>query len=243
MKKFYFLLSLPRAGNTLFGSLVNNNNRDVVVTGNDSFLNLLYSIYKIKEERTLKYFPDINSYNNVYKNIFNNYFKDFKQKHIILRGPYGTPLNLKIIKEFFPRIKFIVLKRPTLECLASLIKIYKPENIEHFVDSVMDQNGLIGKDLWSMNNVRYSKENHLEISYEELCNETSKFFKKLNIFLDTDIQYNTKEIKDFTVNGIKYNDDYAVKNLHKLKTKIIKSELNINKYLPKHIIERYNDYN
>ena len=42
MKQFYFLTGLPRAGNTLLGSLVNQN-KNVAVTAHSIIIDMLYS--------------------------------------------------------------------------------------------------------------------------------------------------------------------------------------------------------
>ena len=242
-KKFYFLLSLPRSGNTLFGSLINNNNKNIVVSAHDIFLDLLYNVYKIKETPPWKYFPEHKPYINIYKNLFNNYFKNYKQDHIILRGPYATPDNLKMIKEFFPNPKFIILKRSVLKCLSSMVKINKPEKIEEFVDNQMHfENGFIGRNLYSIHNAIKSKEKYIELTYDEMCENTDKFFKKLKSYLKINIKYNTKKIKKFNVNGICYNDKSLGLEMHKLKNKINKSNYEITKYLPKHIIEKYKKF-
>ena len=47
-KKIFFLLALPRSGNTLFGSLMNQN-PDIAVTANSITLEIMKDIFLLKE--------------------------------------------------------------------------------------------------------------------------------------------------------------------------------------------------
>jgi hypothetical protein len=129
MNKIYFLCGLPRAGNTLFGSIINQS-KNVKVTANTILTDVIYQLHLLKDYQIYKNFPDEKSLNNVIKNIFNNYYKDWKAKYIIDRGSWGTPANLYLLKSIIKKPKFIILYRPVLDCLASFIKIEKPINVE-----------------------------------------------------------------------------------------------------------------
>ena len=151
--------------------------------------------------------------------------------------------NLSMIKEFFPNPKFIILKRSVLKCLSSMVKINKPNKIEEYVDNQMHlENGFIGRNLYSIKNAIKSKEKCIELTYDEICDNTDKFFKKLGNYLKINIKYNIKKIKKFNVNGICYNDKPLGVEMHKLKNKINKSNYEITQYLPKHIIEKYKKF-
>ena len=129
MKEYYFLTGLPRSGNTLLGSIINQNT-NISLTANTILTDVFYQLHLIKDYQIYKNFPDENSFNNIIKNVFNNYYKDWKAKFIIDRGLWGTPANLQLLKTIIKKPKFIILYRPVLECLASFIKIEKPTNIE-----------------------------------------------------------------------------------------------------------------
>jgi hypothetical protein len=162
MKEYYFLSGLPRAGNTLLGSIINQS-KHVKLTANTVLADVLYQLQLIKNIEIYKNFPDEQSLNNIIKNVFNNYYENWKVDNIIDRGPWGTPANLEILKSIIAKPKFIILYRPVLECLASFIKIEKPTNVEERCHQLMSEEGVIGKYLWSIKNIIKEKENHIII--------------------------------------------------------------------------------
>ena len=76
MKKIYFLSGLPRAGNTLLGSLINQNKK-ITITANTVLCDVLYSLSLLKKYLIFKNFPDYKSLNNVIDNDFKNNYKDW----------------------------------------------------------------------------------------------------------------------------------------------------------------------
>ena len=139
MKNIYFLIGLPRAGNTLLGSLLNQNKK-ISLTANTLLCDVIENIEVLKNSLIFKNFPDHNSLDNVIKNIFNNYYNDWNAEHIIDRGPWGTPSNLQNLKKIINKPKFIILYRPILEILASFVKIENPKNVEDACDDFMNIN-------------------------------------------------------------------------------------------------------
>jgi hypothetical protein len=97
MKAYYFLTGLPRSGNTLLGSIINQNN-NISLTANTILTDVIYQLHLLNDCQILKNFPDKKSFNNIIKNVFNNYYKDWKAKFIIDRGLWGTPANLELLK-------------------------------------------------------------------------------------------------------------------------------------------------
>jgi hypothetical protein len=68
-KKIFFLLALPRSGNTLFGSIMNQN-PDIAVTANSITLEIMKDIYLLKETDVFQNYPDHKSLDNVYYQLF-----------------------------------------------------------------------------------------------------------------------------------------------------------------------------
>ena len=152
MKAYYFLSSLPRAGNTLLGSIINQS-QSVKLTANTLLTDIIYQLQLIKDIEIYKNFPDEKSLDNIIKNVFNNYYKDWNVDNIIDRGAWGTPYNLQALKTIIKKPKFIILYRPVLECLASFIKIEKPIDLETRCHQLISDEGMIGKNLWSIKNI------------------------------------------------------------------------------------------
>jgi sulfotransferase len=240
MKEIFFLSGLPRSGNTLLGSIINQNPK-LNLTANTIITDILYQLHLLKDYQIYRNFPDEESLNNVIKNIFNNYYKDWKAKYIIDRGSWGTPANLHLLKSIIKKPKFIILYRPVLECLASFIKIENPVNVETRCYELMEINGIIGKSLWSIKNIIKEKEEHIIIHYSDLVNTPLNQIKRIYKFLNIDnFEHKIKNINEFSANNIKYNDIVLNAPLHKIRTnKIEFNKYNIKDYLPKNIIKQY----
>jgi hypothetical protein len=242
MKKYYFLCSLPRAGNTLLGSILNQS-KNIRLTANTIIADVLYQLSLLKNYQIYKNFPDEKSFNNIIKNVFNNYYKNWKCKFIINRGPWGTPVNLKILKSIIKKPKFIIIYRPVLECLASFIKIEKSIDIELRCRELMDNNGMIGKSLWSVKNIIKEKEDYIIINYKDLVNNTNDTLKKIFNYLEVEFEdIDTNNLKQFSINGISYDDSVLSFNLHTIRTnKIEFDKYDIKDYLPSNIIKKYSN--
>lgn len=242
MKEYYFLSGLPRSGNTLLGAILNQNPK-INLTANTIVTDALYQLYLLKDYEIYKNFPDKQSLNNVIKNVFNNYYKDWKAKFIIDRGVWGTPINLHLLKLIMKKPKFIILYRSVLECLASFIKIEKPNNVEERCYQLMATDGIIGKSLWSIKNLIKQKENYIIINYLDLVNKPLDQINKIYKFLNIDnFNHTFKNLNDFSTNNIKYDDSVLSAPLHKIRTdKIQLNKYNIEDYLPSNIIKQYSN--
>ena len=93
----HFLLGLPRAGNTLFGSLMNQN-RNVRVTPNSILPVLLYNILDTKNHGIYQNFPDPRGIDDVARRLFSNYYNHLNVDNIIDRGAWGLPYLSNILQ-------------------------------------------------------------------------------------------------------------------------------------------------
>jgi len=159
------------------------------------------------------------------------------------RGAWGTPANLNVLKSIINKPKFIILYRPVLECLASFIKIENPKNIEERCHELMNEDGMIGKNLWSIKNILKNNENYIIINYLDLINSPKKEIEKIYTFLNVKFfDHVFKNINQFSVNGVKYNDSVLLAPLHTIRTDKIKlNKYNIKDYLPTNIIKQYSN--
>jgi hypothetical protein len=126
-KKIFFLLALPRSGNTLFGSLMNQN-PDIGVTANSITLEIMKDVFLLKQSDVFHNYPDHKSIDNVLSSVYQNYYKDWNYKYIIDRGPVMTPGNLMLVQKHLGQpIKCIVIWRDLMDVLASYIKWFENE--------------------------------------------------------------------------------------------------------------------
>lgn len=242
MKEYYFLTGLPRSGNTLLGSIINQNPK-LNITANSILADVIYQLDLIKNYLIYKNFPDKNSLNNIITNVFENYYKDWKAECIIDRAPWGTPKNLSLLKSIIKKPKFIILYRPVLECLASFIKIEKPINIEETCHQLMSDNGIIEKNLFSIKNIIKEKEDYIIINYLDLINKPLNQINKIYKFLNIEnFNHVFENFNGFSANNIKYDDTVLNAPLHKIRTdKIEINKYNIKDYLPSNIIKQYSN--
>jgi hypothetical protein len=68
-KKIFFLLALPRSGNTLFGSIMNQN-PDIGCTANSITLEIMKDLFLLKQTDVFKNYPDEKSLDNVMNSVY-----------------------------------------------------------------------------------------------------------------------------------------------------------------------------
>lgn len=262
MKKFFYLHGLPRAGNTLLGSIINQNPK-VAVTANSLIADMLGELYMLKHIDVFKNFPDHKSFNNVTKSLFDNYYKDWSQDYIIDRGPWGLPINLKFLKETQEDIRIVVLVRNVEEILASFIKWsqreptsfvnqYEAKTIEEKCDMLMKTDGQIVKELIGVKHLldHQPRDMYHIVEYNDLCDNPKQTIEGIYDFLGIyRFNHRYNNLDQFQVNGMKYDDNIVGQNLHTIETNSINSnnynefKENVNDILPKSIIEKYNILN
>lgn len=256
-KKYYFLAGLPRSGNTLLASIINQN-KNITITPNSYVSEIIFRIENIKTEmQGVSNFPDLKSFDNVNNNVFHNYYSHWNSKYIIDRSCWGTPYNLQMLKSYCPNdIKIIVLFRDLDEILASFVRwsqnnpknfLEKFSSIEDKCDFLMNPEGQIMKQLYSYNNLLNSENRKyaIFINYKELVNDSKNTISKIYDFLNLE-EYNHqyKDLSQIEINSIKYIDDIYGKNLHKVKSNNIElSNYCPTDYIPQNILNKYQKYN
>ena len=124
-KQLFFLVALPRSGNTLFTSIINQN-PEIVCTPNSITLEIMKDLFLLKQTDVFLNYQDHDSLDNVLDSVYDNYYKDWPQQYIIDRGPVMTPGNLMLMQKHYRRpFKCIVILRDLMDVLASYMKWYK----------------------------------------------------------------------------------------------------------------------
>ena len=256
-KRYHFLSGLPRSGNTLLGSILNQN-KNISVTANSSVVEIMHRIETIQYQVPGVYnFPDIKSFENVNKTILDRYYSDWRSKYIIDRSCWGTPDNLNMLKKYCPNeIKIIVPLREITEVLASFIK-WAQENPNNFLDDfktveekcdfLMNPQGQIIKQLYSIHNLtkNENKKYALFLKYNDLVDNPKQSIEKIYDFLKIRRHnHHYENLSQLKANGIEYCDDIYGKNLHKVKKeKVEKTSYKPIDYIPQHTIDKYSCYN
>jgi hypothetical protein len=252
-KKIFFLLALPRSGNTLFGSIMNQN-PNIAVTANSITLEIMKDIFLLKETDVFQNYPDHKSLNNVLSTVYSSYYKDWPYQYIIDRGPVMTPGNLMLMKQHLGQpIKCIIIWRDLLDVLASYIKWFENEpsafpnkfgkkNIEEKLWMLMNKDGAIAKDLIAIQNALKPENKSMchFLKYDELVNDTKNQINKIYDFLEIPyFNHNFQKLNQFSVNGMNYDDRIVGNKMHTIREEIRKE---INPYramIPESIIRAY----
>ena len=245
---------MPRSGNTLFASIMNQN-PDLVVTGNSITLEIMKELFLLKQTDTFQNFPDHESLNQVMDSVYLNYYRNWNYKYIIDRGPVATPQNLEIMKKHFKKpIKCIVILRDVMDVLASYIKWFETEpssfinrfglkDIDEKVSKIMNDEGAVAKELKCIQHLMRSENRHMAyfFKYDDFVTDPEKYIKEVYTFLEIPyFNHHFVALDQLTVNGIQFNDGIVGENMHTIRTKEIKKESNPYKdMIPQRIRRKY----
>ena len=249
-KQIYFLCAMPRSGNTLFASIMNQN-PDVVVTPNSITLEIMKNLFLLKRTDVFQNFPDEQSLDSVMNEVYNLYYKYWNYKVIVDRGPVCTASNLMVMQKHFKQpIRCIVLLRDVLDVLASYIKWFETEptsflnkykTIEDKLSKVMAKEGAVAKELLSIQYLLQHPEMAVFIKYDDLVQNPEQEIRKVYNFLKLPyFNHRFIDLDQITVNGVQYNDGIVGKNMHTIRTeKVMKVENYYKSMIPERFIKEY----
>ena len=171
-------MGMPRSGNTLFASIMNQN-KELVVTANSITLEIMKDLFLLKQTDVFHNYPDHKSLDNVLDGVYDIYYKDWPQQYIIDRGPVMTKENLELMQKHFKRpFKCIVLLRDVMDVLASYMKWYTEEpdafpnkygckNDDEKLGRVMNNDGAVAKELTAIQNSFNYKDQCYYLKYDD----------------------------------------------------------------------------
>ena len=227
-RKLLFLVALPRSGNTLFASIMNQN-PEIAATANSITLEIMKDLHLLKNTDVFYNFPDHKSLDNVLDSVYDNYYKNWPQRIIIDRGPVTITGNLELMKKHFKRpFKCIVLLRDLMDVLASYMQWYTenpdafPNRFGHKTDfdklmMLMNKDGAIAKELDAIqNSYNYPGMCHY-VKYDDMVTNSEQEFKKIYEFLkEPYFNHRFDNLNQVKVNGLSYDDKVVGSNMHKL---------------------------
>ncbi len=250
MKKIYFLAGLPRAGNTLLASIINQNPK-VTMTGNSVLCSIVYGIHQLKEDPLYQNFPDETALDNVISKAFQNFYEHYEADVIFDRSAWGTPVNLPILRKYIEDPKFLILNRSMDEVVASFVKSKKKESkhatgVEEIISKLFDaQRGKLTMDIWSVRNILEQKMPYLKIEYDDLVANTKAAIDEIYRFFELEpFEHQLEDFNQLTINGNKYDDSCLDFNLHTIRTgKIEKNKYDVRDILPVEILKQLQKIN
>ena len=227
-KKLFFLVALPRSGNTMFASIMNQN-KDLVVTANSITLEIIKDLFLLKQTDVFQNFQDHKSLDNVLDSIYDTFYKDWPQRIIIDRGPVMTPANFQLMQKHFKHgFKCIVLLRDLMDVLASYMQWYT-ENPDAFPNRynlntdeekllmLMNKDGAVAKQLEAIQNSYNYKNICHYVKYDDMVTNSEQEFKKIYEFIgEPYFNHRFDKVDQVNVNGLSYDDKVVGSNMHKL---------------------------
>jgi sulfotransferase len=250
-KQLFFLVAMPRSGNTLFASIMNQNS-EIAATPNSITLEIMKDLFLLKETDVFQNYPNHKSLDNILDIVYDTYYKDWPQRIIIDRGPVTTAGNFALMQKYFKRpFKCIILLRDLMDVLASYIKWYTEnpdafpnkyncKNDEEKLSLIMNTKGAVAKDLEAIkNSYNYPGLCHY-VKYDDLVVQPEQEFRKIYQFLEEPyFNHRFENLQQVEVNGIKYDDTIVGKNMHNIRS-VVKKINNpyINK-IPERIRQKY----
>ena len=249
-RQLFFLVALPRSGNTLFASIMNQN-PEIACTPNSITLEIMKDLFLLKQTDVFQNYPDHRSLDNVLDVVYDTYYKYWPQPIIIDRGPVMTEGNLYLMQKHFKRpFKCIVLLRDTVDVLASYMKWYT-ENPDAFVNKlantdeeklsiVMNKEGAVAKDLEAIKNSYNYKDMCHYVKYDDLVSQPEQEIRKVYQFMNLPyFNHRFQDLQQVEVNGMKYDDTVLGKNMHNIRSTVEKVPNPYIDKIPERIRQKY----
>jgi len=218
---------MPRSGNTLFASVMNQN-PEITCTANSITLEIMKNLIILKETDVFQNYPDHNSLNNVMDSVYDNFYKDWPQKYIIDRGPVTLQGNLEVMQKHYKKpFKCIVLLRDLIDVLASYMQWYT-ENPNAFpnkfgnnddikLSGIMNKDGAVAKGIEAIKNAKKNIEMCHFVKYDDFVINPKEEIKKIYNFLDIPhYPHYFDNLKQVNINGLSYDDTIMGNNMHTL---------------------------
>ena len=250
-KQLFFLMGMPRSGNTLFASLMNQNPK-LVVTANSITLEIMKDLFLLKQTDVFQNYPDHKSLDNVLDSVYDIFYKDWPQKIIIDRGPVTIPNNFALMQKHFKHpFKCIVLLRDVMDVLASYMKWYTEnpdafpnrfgcKNDDEKLGMLMNTEGAVAKELIAIQNSFNHKDLCYYLKYDDLVSDPEYYIKEVYKFLDIPYYpHQFKNLQQVNINGLEYNDGVVGKNMHTIRNEIKKEYNPYIEKIPQRIKDKY----
>lgn len=250
-KRIFFLVAMPRSGNTLLSAILNQN-PDIACTANSITLDALGALKGLKRRDSFLNYPDHRSLDNVMSAVYQSYYSHWPQPYIIDRSPVTHPRNLALVQQHLQQpLKCIVLQRDLLDVLASFVKWFETEptsfvnhlgwnSIEEKLLALMNQEGAIANGAEAIYHAHTVKQHCLFLKYDDLVQDTATQIHRIYDFLELPrFEHQLDNIGKFELNGMAYDDRPLGQNMHTLRASIEAETNPYKKLIPKSIVERF----
>jgi sulfotransferase len=263
MKTYHFLAGLPRSGNTLLSSLLNQNPliHSSALSPVSSYLFNIESL-NISDE-TASLFTNKKSQYSVLNNIINNFYSEQTEPIIIDRNKsWGTIPNFFYIQQHItPEPKIIFTVRPIIEILTSFIAL---ADNDPWLDNLMKSNNWVNKSYLTQNDNRCDylmsaggqidtilgtinqimnpeyKNNFCVIQYNEIVNTPNNAMEKIYEFLGLpNYKHNFNNI--IKLEKEDFSTTHLPNNLHDIRPKLSKVSKKPEDVLSDYVLSKYSN--
>lgn len=217
-----FLSGLPRSGSTLLSNILSQN-QVVLATSTSGVIDLLGSLVQtIETNPTLSYLSKDDIYVLI-KSVLNAKYNDYNKCFIDKSRGWIQPQIIETMGNvlgYSPKI--IATVRPVPDCVASFVRLIKPDNIEQFCKNAEVMNHL--KFSYEALNAGFEKypDNILFVEYDNLMTNPQNELNRIYDFLE--LPRFTHQFD--TINSIVIEDDekiWGIKDLHTIRPKLQKT--------------------
>ena len=205
-KQVYFLSGLPRSGSTVLAAILNQNKKTHVTTTSglvfalDGLANTWYStgLLKANDYKFDKLAKSMGA-------IIDTFYEEFEEPIIIDKGRgWPIPLILNSMTQVLgEKPKIIATVRSIPDCMASFVRIAKPDDLDEFIYSGVLSTHLKAAYLSLLSGYEFAPECFCIVEYEDLIANPKEQLKRIHKFLDLpDFDY------DFTaIDGTSVQED------------------------------------
>ena len=205
-KQIHFLSGVPRSGSTVLAAIVNQNKQTHVSTTSglvfalDGLANTWHSqqLLNDKDKDKTKLVKTMIA-------IVDSFYDQYEQP-IIIDKARGWPIPI-ILQSMFQVLgrtpKIVATVRSIPDCMASFIRVAKPDDLDEFIYSGVLSTHLKASYLSLLNGYEFAPECFCIVEYEDLITNPKEQLKKIHKFLDLpDFDY------DFTaIDGTSVQED------------------------------------
>lgn len=226
MKNIYFLSGLPRSGSTVLAAILSQN-PEVHTTATSGLLDMLVGTLRAwADSMSVQATPDkVKSeaeIQRILRNICDSKYADI-DKPIILDKARGWASDVNIptmAKVLGHKPKVIATVRNIPDCVASMVRVAKPDNLDDFLRTSELVNHVKESYQTLESGYRFAPECILFVDYDDLLSNPQKELDRIHAFLE--IPAYEYDLNAINADHLKENDEevWQVKGLHDVKSEL-----------------------
>lgn len=186
-KTLHFLSGVPRSGSTVLAAILNQNPMTHVSTtsGLGAALDGLATAWH-QTRLLVENDPERHKLANTMRGVIDAFYETTDKPVVIDKARnWPIPVIMHAMAQVLGRKpKIIATVRSVPDCMASFVRVAKPENLDEFVINGSLANHLKGSYLTLQSGYEYDPESFLFVEYEDLLADPKAQFDRIHAFLD-----------------------------------------------------------